>query len=86
MLSNLCIVGIVLFIGLMYYKLSLSKSDILKKSAVFVKIFLLILSFILAFIKQDFIIIGGFAFGGKSSVMMLVLIELADTFIDEKKI
>ena len=50
------------------------------------KIFLLSVSFILAFIEKDFIFIGGMTFGGKISVMMLALIEIVETFVDMKKI
>ena len=51
MLKNLYIVAIVLLMGLIYYKLSIAKNDFLKNYAFFMKIFLLILSFILAFVK-----------------------------------
>lgn len=52
--------------------------------AFFMKITLLMLSLILAFIGQEFILIGDLAFGGRTPVMVLVLIEIADAFIDRK--
>ncbi len=39
---------------------------------------------ILAFTRKEFILIGDLAFGGRTSVMVLVLIEIADAFIDRK--
>lgn len=84
MLKNLYIVAIVLLMGLIYYKLSIAKNDFLKNYAFFMKIFLLILSFILEFVKQDYIAVGGLVFGGRTSVMMLVLIEIVDAFVDKK--
>lgn len=86
MFKNLFIIGIVIFNGLIYYKLSLSKNNLLKNYASFMKILLLFLSFILAFIKEDYIFIGSFAFGGRASVMMLIFIEILDTVIDIKKL
>lgn len=86
MLKNLFILIIMIFIGLIYYIFSLSKNDLYKKEAFFIKIFLLILSFILAFLKQEFIFIGGLTFGGETSVMMLIVIEIVDAFIDKKHI
>lgn len=85
MLKNCVLIGILIFMGLVYYEASLSRSDTLRKSAFFMKIFLLSLSFILAFAEQEFIIISGMALGGKSSVMMLILIEIVDALIDKKK-
>ena len=52
--------------------------------AFFMKISLLVLSLILAFTGKEFIFIGGLAFGGRTSVMVLVLIEIADAFVDRK--
>ena len=42
----------------------------------------MVLSLILAFTRKEFILIGDLAFGGRTSVMVLVLIEIADAFID----
>ena len=50
----------------------------------FMKITFLVLSLILAFTRKEFILIGDLAFGGRTSVMVLVLIEIADAFIDRK--
>lgn len=52
--------------------------------AFFMKITFLVLSLILAFARQEFILIGDLAFGGRTPVMVLVLIEIADAFIDRK--
>ena len=52
--------------------------------AFFMKITFLVLSLILAFTRKEFILIGDLAFGGRTSVMVLVLIEIADAFIDRK--
>ena len=49
------------------------------------KLFYLVLSFILAFIERDFITMGDLSFGGRSSVMILIIIEIVDAFIDKKK-
>lgn len=52
--------------------------------AFFLKISLLVLSLILALTGKKFIFIGNLAFGGRTPVMVLVLIEIADDFIDRK--
>ena len=52
--------------------------------AFFMKITFLVLSLILAFTRKEFILIGDLAFGGRTPVMVLVLIEMADAFIDRK--
>ncbi|MFR7714873.1 MAG: hypothetical protein ACLU09_01055 [Clostridium sp.] len=49
------------------------------------KMMLLIISFILAFAGQDFIVIGTLAFGGRTPVMLLIIIEIVDAFIDKRK-
>ena len=84
MLRNLFILLTAMFMGLVYYKFSISKSKDAQNMAFFMKITLLMLSLILAFIGQEFILIGDLAFGGRTSVMVLVLIEIADAFIDRK--
>lgn len=38
----------------------------------------------LAFTEQDFIAVGNLYFGGKTSVMILIIIEIIDAFIDRK--
>ena len=84
MLRNLFILSIVMFIGGIYYRYSVSKSKEMQNIAFFLKISLL-LSLILAFTGKKFIFIGNLAFGGRTPVMVLVLIEIADAFIDRKK-
>ena len=56
----------------------------LKEYAFFMKISLLILSFILAFTEKDFIVFGNLAFGGRISVIVLIIIEIVDAFVDRK--
>lgn len=84
-LRSLIVLGAVLLFGLMYYYFSISRNETFKQLAFFMKIFYLILSFILAFVKQDSIIIGDLAFGGRAAVMILIMIEIVDSFIDKKK-
>ena len=84
-LRNLFILATVLFFGRFYYKLSISKSKEMKQYAFFMKMFFLVLSFVLAFVQQDFIRIGDMTFGGRTSVMILIIIEIVDAFIDKKE-
>ncbi len=83
---NIFILFVVLFMGFIYYRFSASKSKEAKRLAFFMKITLLILSLILAFFEKEFIIIGDLAFGGRTPVMVLIVIEIVDAFIDRKKI
>ena len=84
MLRNFFILMSAMFIGGIYYGYSTSKSKEMQNIAFFMKISLLVLSLILAFTGKEFIFIGGLAFGGRTSVMVLVLIEIADAFVDRK--
>ena len=84
MLQNLIILLTAIVMGIFYYKFSISKSKDAQNIAFFMKITLLVLSLILAFTKKEFIFIGDLAFGGRTSVMVLVLIEIADAFIDRR--
>lgn len=84
MLRNLFILLTAMFMGLVYYKFSISKSKDAQNMAFFMKITFLVLSLILVFTRKEFILIGDLAFGGRTSVMVLVLIEIADAFIDRK--
>lgn len=84
MLQNLIILLTTIVMGIFYYRLSVSKRKDAQNMAFFMKMFFLVLSLILAFTRQEFIIIGYLAFGGRTSVMLLVLIEIADAFIDRK--
>ena len=84
MIENLLILFLVIIIGLIYYRLSTSKINPLKNQAFFMKISLLALSFLLTFVEQDFIVVGILAFGGKMPVMLLILIELIDAFVERK--
>ena len=84
MLRNLYILSSVMFIGGIYYRCSTSKSKEMQNIAFFMKISLLVLSLILTFTGKEFIFIGDLAFGGRTPVMVLVLIEIADAFIDRR--
>lgn len=84
MLRNLFILLTAIVMGLFYYKFSISRSKDAQNMAFFMKITFLVLSLILAFTRKEFILIGDLAFGGRTSVMVLVLIEIADAFIDRK--
>ena len=84
MLQNLIILLTAIVMGLFYYKFSISRSKDAQNMAFFMKITFLVLSLILAFARQEFILIGNLAFGGRTPVMVLVLIEIADAFIDRK--
>lgn len=84
MIENLLTLIIVMFFGFIYYKSAISKDVSRKKKAFVVKIMLLVLSFVLAFLEKEYLLIGALVFGGRISIMMLVLIEIADTFIDKK--
>lgn len=48
------------------------------------KITMLCPSLILAFINHDYLVKGGIAFGGRISVMILILIEIVDAIVDKK--
>ena len=84
MLRNFFILSCALFIGGIYYGYSISKSREMQNIAFFMKISLLVLSLILAFTGKEFIFIGDLAFGGRTPVMVLALIEIADAFIDRR--
>lgn len=84
MLQNLIILLTAIVMGLFYYKFSISRSKDAQNMAFSMKITFLVLSLILAFTRKEFILIGDLAFGGRTSVMVLVLIEIADAFIDRK--
>ena len=84
MQRNLFILLTAMFMGIIYYKFSISKSKDAQNMAFFMKITFLVLSRILAFARQEFILIWNLAFGGRTPVMVLVLIEIADAFIDRK--
>ena len=73
----------VLLFGWIYYAFSVSAEN--EKIAFGFKILLLVASFILAFVDVDFISVGCLAFGGRSAVMTLVLIEIIDSFVERKR-
>lgn len=84
MLRNFFILLVAMFIGGIYYRYSISKSKETQNIAFFMKISLLVLSFLLGFTGKEFIFIGDLAFGGRTPVMVLALIEIADAFIDRR--
>ena len=65
MLRNLFILLTAMFMGLVYYKFSISKSKDAQNMAFFMKVTFLVLSLILAFTRKEFILIGDLAFGGR---------------------
>lgn len=83
-LQNLSVALAVGFMGILYYMFSVSKSKDAQNMAFFMKIIFLIISLLLAFTRQEFISFAGLSFGGRTSVMVLVVIEIADAFIDRK--
>jgi len=85
MARDLIVLGAILYLGFLYYKFSTSRVKDTKNMAFIIKIFFLVISFILAFTESDYISVGeSFAFGGRSSVMMLIIVEIVDAFIDKK--
>ena len=86
MLKDLISLGAVILSGFLYYIFSSSKVKDAKDIAFTMKMVLLIMPFILAFVECDYITIGdGFVFGGRTSVMMLIMLEIIDAYIDKKK-
>lgn len=83
-LQNLSVALAVGFMGILYYMFSVSKSKDAQNMAFFMKIVFLIISLLLAFTRQEFLSFAGLSFGGRTSVMVLVVIEIADAFIDRK--
>ena len=84
-MKDIIIAVLLLFIGAYYYVCATSKSSALRRVALFGKIGLLVISFLLEFVRQDFIFIGQFALSGRITVLLLVLFEIADALIAEKK-
>lgn len=79
-MKNLSILVPILIFGLLYYILSIKKKEV----AFSIKISLLIWSFILATSGEEFVVIGPLAFGGESSVMMIIFIEIVDTVVEKE--
>lgn len=71
----------VLTIVAMYYKLSICGAES-KRAAGIMKITLLIITFVMAIIKKEFLAIGKLALGGTSIVATLVGFEIADALLD----
>ena len=84
-MRNLAVLVAVIMFGWIYYIYSMAENDEINKCAFEWKIGLLLLSFILAFVEQEFIVIGELTLGGRTPVMILILIEIMDAFIDKKK-
>ena len=84
MLRHLFVLLVVVLCGLVYYKFAISNKKEFRQMAFFMKIFLLSLSFILAFAMKDFITIGELSFGGRTPVMSLIFIEIVDSFIEKR--
>ncbi len=71
----------VLTIVALYYRLSICGVES-KRIACIMKIILLIITFVLAIIKKDFLTIGKLALGGTSTVATLVGFEIADALLE----
>ena len=84
-MRSLAVLVAAIMSGWLYYIFSMAKNDEINKYAFWMKMYFLILSFVLAFVGQDFIVIGELSFGGRTPVMILILIEIMDAFIDKKK-
>ncbi len=84
MLKDVIMLLIVLFLGFIYYVAATQKKGVLCQYALFIKLFLLVLSFVLAFLGRDFITIGNLSFGGRTSVSLLVLVEIIDVLVDRQ--
>ena len=70
--------------GYYYYTLATSKSSFSRQIAFWLKIAFLTLSLCLAFLRKDFVLFGPFVFGGRSAVMIIIEMEIADAFVDRK--
>lgn len=84
MLRNMFVLLIVAFIGGFYYKFFRSRNRISNNIVFGMKISFFVLSFILEFTQQEYIVIEGLAFGGRISVVTLILIEIVDAFADRR--
>ena len=85
MIHDLVVLVCMLAFGYYYYRLSTSYVKETRNKAFVSKIFLLIISFVLAFIENDYLIVGeSLVVGGRAPIMMLILIEIVDAFIDRK--
>ncbi len=79
--KDLIIFLVFIFFMFMYYWALKNKPEM----GLLVKITYLILTLVLAFIHQDYIIIGSMAFGGRLPVMTLIGIEIVDAITEWKK-
>ena len=84
-MKDFIIVILLLSVGAYYYFCATSKSAVLRRIALFGKIGLLAVSFLLEFVRQDFITIGQFALSGRITILLLVLFEIADALISDRK-
>ena len=84
-MKDIVIAALLLIIGVYYYFCATAKSPFLRRTALFGKIGLLVISFLLEFVKQDFSSVGCFALSGRITVLLLVLFEIADALISEKR-
>lgn len=84
MLRNIITIITVLSTGIFYYKLSVSKKEEKRIQAFIFKIVVLFLSLILAFLEQEYITIGSWSYGGRISIMIIIVVEIIDAFVDRK--
>ena len=86
MLKDLCVLVVVVLSGFIYYKFSVAKPRDIKTMAFCMKIFLLIVSFVLAFADSDYIRISDeILLGGHAPIMLLIAVEIADAFAERRK-
>ena len=83
-MRDLVVLVLMLICGYYYYIMATSKSSLSRQIAFWLKIVLLVLSLCLAFLRTDFILLGPFAFGGRSAIMIIIEMEIADAFVDRK--
>lgn len=84
-LKNVFIIIVVMFIGFFYYRSSISKIKDFNDLAFGLKLILLFLSLVLAFFEKDILIVGNMVFGGRISLMLIIVIEIVDALVDRKK-
>ena len=84
MLRNIIMIVALIITGIIYYKFSISKKEEHKNQAFIFKIIILGLSLIIAFLEQEYISIGSWSYGGRASIMIIILIEIIDAFVDRQ--
>ena len=70
-------------VGLLYHNMAAAHGKDLRRLALIFKIALLGISFLLEFLREDFILIGQIAIG--DPVLWLLLFEISDAIIDYRE-